>query len=127
MEVFYHICRPRLISNQKMTACTVQQIAQAQREIKVKIRDNYQFYSKDLVDVLFLYPYTRIQHLQDRLKISRQTASNYLNKLSEGGIGEKMQLGKHLFFINKEFFDILSQIPCDVDKNVPEIITDDGK
>jgi Fic family protein len=110
-----------------MTARTVQQIAQAQREIKVKIRDNYQFYSKDLVDVLFLYPYTRIQHLQDRLKISRQTASNYLNKLSEGGILEKMQLGKHLFFINKEFFDILSQIPCDVDKNVPEIITDDGK
>ena len=126
-ESFILFMLEAVIETSKMTTRTVQQIAQAQREIKVKIRDSYQFYSKDLVDVLFLYPYTRIQHLQDRLGISRQTASNYLNKLADGGILEKMQLGKHLFFINKEFFDILSQIPCDVDKNVPEIITDDGK
>ncbi|MBE6365742.1 MAG: Fic family protein [Lentisphaerae bacterium] len=126
-ESFILFMLDAVIVTSQMTTRTVQQIVQTQREMKVKIRNNYQFYSKDLVDVLFLYPYTRIQHLQDRLKISRQTASNYLNKLSEGGILEKMQLGKHLFFINKSFFDILSQIPCDVDKNVPEIITDDGK
>ena len=107
-----------------MTTYTVQQIAQAQRDIKIEIRSKYQFYSKDLVDILFLYPYTRIQHLQNRLKVSRQTASNYLNKLAEDNILEKMQLGKNLFFVNKAFFQILSQIPCEVDKDVNKIITD---
>lgn len=123
-ESFILFMLDAVIATSKMTTHTVQQIAQAQRDIKIEIRNKYQFYSKDLVDILFLYPYTRIQHLQSRLKVSRQTASNYLNKLAEGDILKKMQLGKNLFFVNKAFFQILSQIPCDVDEDVNKIITD---
>ena len=123
-ESFILFMLDAVIATSKMTTYTVQQIAQAQRDIKIEIRSKYQFYSKDLVDILFLYPYTRIQHLQNRLKVSRQTASNYLNKLAEDNILEKMQLGKNLFFVNKAFFQILSQIPCEVDKDVNKIITD---
>jgi len=43
-------------------------------------------YSKDLVEVLFMHPYTKIEFLVDRLHITRKTASKYLNELEMLGI-----------------------------------------
>lgn len=115
-----------VVATSKMTACTIQQIDEAMLETKRQIKDKFSFYRRDLVETLFLFPYTRIQHLQKQLDISRNTATSYLNKLHDAGILEKMVLGRNQYFINKALFHILSSIPCDVDRNVPEVVTDDG-
>ena len=115
-----------VVATSKMTARTIQQIDAAMLATKQQIKDEFSFYSRDLVETLFLFPYTRIQHLQKQLGISRNTATSYLNKLHDAGILEKMVLGRNQYFINKALFHILSSIPCDVDHNVPEVVTDDG-
>ncbi|MDO9208146.1 MAG: Fic family protein [Sulfuricurvum sp.] len=64
-------------------------------------------YSKDLVEVLFMHPYTKIEFLVDRLNITRKTASKYLNELETLGILKMIQIKNSKFFINVELFDIL--------------------
>ena len=44
-------------------------------------QDLPKIYSKDLVEILFMHPYTKIDFLVDRLNITRKTASKYLNEL----------------------------------------------
>jgi len=40
-------------------------------EFKVLLRENYKFYSQDLLNHLFKQPYTKIEFLQKELHISR--------------------------------------------------------
>ena len=61
-------------------------------------------YSKDLVEVLFLHPYTKIEFLVDRLKLSRQTASKYLKELDKISILKELKMGRNRYFINIELF-----------------------
>ena len=124
-ESFILFMLDAVIATAQMTADTVTKIAEAQRNTKLAIRSGFSFYSRDLVETLFLYPYTRIQHLQEQLGISRQTASGYLNKLAQAGILDKMQLGRNQYFINRALFEILSKIPCDVDNSAIEVTTND--
>ncbi len=66
-------------------------------------------YSKDLVEILFMHPYTKIDFLVNGLGITRQTASKYLNSLEEIGVLRNIQIGKSKFFINEELFDMLKK------------------
>ena len=52
-------------------------------EFKNILRDNYKFYSQDLLNNLFKHPYTKIEFLVNELNVSRITAANYLNKLAK--------------------------------------------
>ena len=49
-------------------------------------RELPKIYSKDLVEILFMHPYTKIDFLVDGLSITRKTASKYLNELDRIGI-----------------------------------------
>lgn len=64
-------------------------------------------YSKDLVEVLFMHPYTKIEFLVDRLNITRKTASKYLNELENIDILENIQIKNSKFFINIKLFNLL--------------------
>ena len=44
---------------------------------KHRIRENYKFYSQDLLNNLFKHPYTKIEFLQNDLGVSRITAASY--------------------------------------------------
>ncbi|MGL5057796.1 MAG: Fic family protein, partial [Fusobacteriaceae bacterium] len=65
-------------------------------------------YSKDLVETLFLHPYTKIDFLAENLGISRQTASSYLNQIEELNILKKEKVGKYNYYINLKLFQLLS-------------------
>lgn len=65
-------------------------------------------YSKELVEQLFFQPYCRISFLVDKKIGSRNTASRYLNALTNIGILVKRSLGKERLYLNKQLFDILS-------------------
>jgi len=91
---------------------TIQTITQIQSLLlkqKHQIRKNYKFYSQDLLNNLFKHPYTKIGFVEKDLKVSRITAANYLNTLSDDGILTKKKLGVTNYYINHELFDILSK------------------
>jgi Fic family protein len=64
-------------------------------------------YSQDLINNLFRNPYTKIEFLEKELKISRQTASIYLDKISELGMLEKSKIGKSNYYLNTELIKVL--------------------
>ncbi|MBP6664343.1 MAG: Fic family protein [Chitinophagales bacterium] len=64
-------------------------------------------YSKELLNNLFKYPYTKIKFLEEDLQVHRQTATNYLEQLVTLHLLEKVKLGKTNFYINKKLFEVL--------------------
>ncbi|TVZ28570.1 Fic family protein [Gillisia sp. Hel_I_86] len=84
----------------KDTLEKVKNIKQAMAEFKVLLRENYKFYSQDLLNHLFKQPYTKIEFLQKELHISRITAANYLNQLAEDGHLTKFKIGRTNYYVN---------------------------
>ena len=76
---------------------------------KYKLRDNYKFYSQDLLNNLFKHPYTKIEFVVNDLNVSRLTAANYLNKLAEDGLLKKERLGAANYYINVPLFELLTK------------------
>ncbi|WP_457563160.1 Fic family protein [Caminibacter pacificus] len=66
-------------------------------------------YSKELVELLFMNPYTKIEFVEKHLGVTRQTASKYLKQLSFTGLLEERKIGKAKYYINNEFVEILSK------------------
>lgn len=72
------------------------------------LRDNYKFYSQELLNHLFKQPYTKIEFLQNDLGVSRVTASSYLNRLAQDKVILKYKLGKTNYYINITLMNSLS-------------------
>ncbi|MBI1185669.1 Fic family protein [bacterium] len=85
------------------------QIKELMMEFKHKLRDNYKFYSQDLLNNLFKHPYTKIEFIVNDLNVSRITAANYLNKLAEDGILKKERIGTGNYYINEKLFNLLTK------------------
>lgn len=84
------------------------QIKELMMDYKHKLRNNYKFYSQDLLNNLFKHPYTKIEFIVNDLKVSRITAANYLNKLAEDGLVKKERIGTGNYYVNEPLFDLLS-------------------
>lgn len=93
----------------KDTILLIKEIQNLMLTQKHLIRDNYKFYSQDLLNNLFKHPYTKIEFLENDLNVSRITAANYLNRLAKDGILIKQKLGTGNYYINKELFLILTK------------------
>jgi len=74
---------------------------------KHRIRDGYKFYSQDLINSLCLHPYTKIDFIQRDLKVSRLTASKYVESLVQGGFVRKQKVGRSNYNINVALNKIL--------------------
>lgn len=78
-------------------------------ETKIKLQtDLPKIYSRDLLDILFLHPYTKIEFLTERMNITRQTASKHLSEICKLGILLKKKIKKSNFYINSALFDLLT-------------------
>lgn len=64
-------------------------------------------YSKDLIEVIFRHPYTKIQFLVDAGIAKRQTASGYLQSLAGLGILREQKHGREKYYINDALFNEL--------------------
>ena len=64
-------------------------------------------YSKDLIELLFIQPYTKIEHLVDSWIAERRTASKYLRQLELLGVLTPVRIGKYTVYINHRLMDIL--------------------
>ena len=87
----------------------IKEIKKLMQEMKFLIRDNYKFYSQDLLNNLFKHPYTKIEFLVEDLGVSRITAANYLNKLAKDEILKKQKIGTGNFYINYKLFNLLAK------------------
>jgi Fic family protein len=85
----------------------IQRIKELMLNYKHRLRDNYKFYSQELLNNLFKHPYTRIEFIMNDLGVSRLTASNYLNKLAEDKMLIKNKLGTANYYINEELVTLL--------------------
>lgn len=74
---------------------------------KKEIKEKFPFYSHDLINILFKFPYTKIDFLEKELNVHRNTASTYLNKLAEAKLLTKTKIGKTNYFINTPLMNIL--------------------
>ena len=66
-------------------------------------------YSKDLIEQLFIHPYSKIEFLVNNLGIERKAASRYLNGLEEIGILKSQQKGKEVIYINTKLYNLLKK------------------
>ena len=85
------------------------QIRELMLEYKHRLRNNYKFYSQDLLNNLFKHPYTKIEFIVNDLNVSRITAANYLNKLADDGILKKERIGTGNYYINEGLFNLLAK------------------
>ncbi len=66
-------------------------------------------YSKDLLEILFMHPYTKIDFLVEGLNLHRDTASKYLKELEKVGVLKPLKIGRSKYFINLELFNMLKK------------------
>ncbi|MBB6460934.1 Fic family protein [Flammeovirga kamogawensis] len=90
------------------TIALIHEMKELMMRFKYQLRENYKFYSQDLLNNLFKHPYTKIDFLMEELSISRVTASNYLNRLATDGLLSKQKMGNQVFFINYSLFKLLT-------------------
>jgi Fic family protein len=76
-------------------------------DYKHRIRSDYKFYSQDLVNTLFKHPYTKIEFATNDLKVSRLTATKYLDTLAADGLLHKQKLGRYNYYVNVALARIL--------------------
>jgi Fic family protein len=86
----------------------IEGITQLIQETKVELRTKLpKLYSKDLLELLFKHPYTKIGFLVDELGVTRKTAGLHLRAIEEIGILKRVKMGRDVYFINKCLFELL--------------------
>lgn len=87
---------------------TIQAIKALLMDYKHRIRAAHKFYSQDLINNLFSHPYTKIDFLMRDLKVSRITATRYLDLLVADGLLRKRKLWRSNYYVNEPLFRILT-------------------
>jgi len=93
----------------QQTMVTVTDIKAALQDYKSRIRAAFRFYSQDLVNNLFMHPYTRIEFVERDLGVSRLTATKYLDALAQAGFVRKVKVGRSNYYINVVLHEILTR------------------
>lgn len=94
----------------KQTIDQIKSINQLFLRLQKKIKEEApKLSNKELLELLFEQPYCKIEFVIERLKVSRVTASKYLNGLEKIGILQSKKVWKETLFINVELFELLKK------------------
>ena len=66
-------------------------------------------YSDELLESLFFEVYTRINYIEEKCNVTRQTAASYLNQLVSVGLLEYEKIGRESIYKNTKLIDLLSK------------------
>ena len=66
-------------------------------------------YRKELIELLFEQPYSKIEYVVQKLNVERKAASRYLNRLEEIGIITSEKIGRENIYVNKKLIEILKK------------------
>lgn len=64
---------------------------------------------KDLLEILFSHPYTKIEFVVEWLIVSRKTAAKYLNEMVNVWYLKAFEYWKSKYFVNLELFELLKK------------------
>lgn len=64
-------------------------------------------YSRELIEIVFSQPFTRIAHIVDRKVATRNSAAKYLNELERIGILRSIKVGRAKLYFNQALYDAL--------------------
>jgi Fic family protein len=98
LEQTAKLTKDRIIAIHKLTLKTAD-------IVKTKLP---RIYSKDLIEVLFRYPYCKIKFLEEAGLGTRQTASNYLHQLESIGVLRGVKSGRDTYYISDSFVELLN-------------------
>jgi Fic family protein len=65
-------------------------------------------YSKELVELIFTHPYSKILFLEQAGLAKRQTASKYLKELEKIGVLTSLKAGREVYYVNTALMEVLS-------------------
>lgn len=86
----------------------INRIRSSMLKMKNVLRNNYKFYSQDLLNNLFKHPYTKIEYIIRDLNVSKLTAANYLNKLAVDGVLTKHKIGRNNYYVNDDLYSLMT-------------------
>lgn len=88
----------------------IKDISALMKEYKQCLREKMRTaYSHDLLNCLFYSPYTKVEHVSERLGISRPTATKYLDTIAELGLLSKTKIWRQNYYINSRLVGILAR------------------
>ncbi len=71
--------------------------------------DAPKIYKKELVELLFEQPYSKIEFVVNKLRVERKAASRYLKELENIGVLESQKVGRETLYINKKLIEVLKK------------------
>lgn len=66
-------------------------------------------YTKELVELLFEQPYSKIEFVVTKLQVERKAASRYLRELENMGVLKSQKVGREAIYVNKVLIEILKK------------------
>ncbi len=92
---------------------TIRQISQIRNQLEktiLRVRNEApKIYSKEIVELLFEQPYSKIEFVVNKIGVERKAASRYLRRIEELGILESKKVGRETLYLNKELLKILKK------------------
>jgi Fic family protein len=93
----------------KTTTAKIRRILSLKEELEDTIKGVLgASYNHELLQEMFALPYLKIDTLERKKIAHRQTASSWLNKLSEAKVLRPQKIGRSTYFINHQLMEILA-------------------
>ena len=64
-------------------------------------------YRKELIELLFEQPYSKIDYVVEKIGVERKAASRYLKELEGIGVLKSTQIGRQVVYVNEDLIEIL--------------------
>ncbi|NJB84314.1 Fic family protein [Lewinella marina] len=98
---------------ERTAIATKRQILAIRSQLKEKIQliktRLPKIYSRELVELIFEQPYSKIEYVVDKLGVERKAASRYLRQLEEIGVLTSKRVGRETIYINVDLFTLLKK------------------
>lgn len=89
------------------TISLIKQISNLMNQYKKVLRPLFvKQYKHEMLNNLFNHPYTKIEFVERDMMVSRQTASKYLDMITQTGLLQKIKMGKENYYINTKLVDL---------------------
>jgi len=106
-EYIFYILKAIEVTSNK-TIEKINQIKELLNEtIEIAQEKEPKIYRKELIELLFEQPYSKIDFVVKRLNVERKAASRYLKKLEQIGILKSQKIGRETIYVNKKLIEIL--------------------
>ena len=90
---------------------TIEKIINIKNQLEITIekvkKEAPKIYRKELVELLFEQPYSKIEFVVNKLKVERKAASRYLKSLEDIGVLKSEKIGREILYLNTELIEIL--------------------